>query len=109
MAWGIELIWVNRERKCFFKWDWTAQITLIRLDKFVPARSDGVAKIGGLRLAKSGRRLCEEQNYEAIHLEFRDAGLWIAWRSLSSDAHSRDPLARNDQPTAYGSECPVRA
>src|SRR3954468_21560604 len=26
----------------------------------------------------------------------RTAGLWIASRSLSSGAHSRDPLARND-------------
>ena len=34
----IELIWVNRERKCFFKRDWTAQITLIRFNKIVPAR-----------------------------------------------------------------------
>jgi hypothetical protein len=33
---------------------------------------------------------------EAIHTFFAD--LWIASRSLSSGAHSRDPLARNDDP-----------
>src|SRR5258708_6789416 len=27
---------------------------------------------------------------------------WVASRSLSSDAHSRDPLARNDEPHEYG-------
>ena len=36
-------------------------------------------------------RHCERS--EAIHLLLR---LWIASRSLSSGAHSRDPLARND-------------
>jgi hypothetical protein len=37
-------------------------------------------------------RHCEERSDEAIHL----FSLWIASRSLSSGAHSRDPLARND-------------
>jgi hypothetical protein len=34
---------------------------------------------------------------EAIH-SFFCAAKWIASRSLSSGAHSRDPLARNDEP-----------
>jgi hypothetical protein len=29
----IEVIWVNRKPEYFFKRDWTAQITLIRLNK----------------------------------------------------------------------------
>jgi len=33
------VIWVKLERKCFRKWDWTAQISLIRLNKFGRARS----------------------------------------------------------------------
>jgi len=33
---------------------------------------------------------------EAIHLATGSAVKWIASRSLSSGAHSRDPLARND-------------
>jgi hypothetical protein len=37
---------------------------------------------------------CEERSDEAIHTFFVAA--WIASRSLSSGAHSRDPLARND-------------
>jgi len=37
---------------------------------------------------------CEERSDEAIHTS--NAALWIASRSPSSGAHSRDPLARND-------------
>jgi hypothetical protein len=40
-------------------------------------------------------RHCEEQSDEAIH-SFFSRRTWIASRSLSSGAHSRDPLARND-------------
>jgi hypothetical protein len=40
-------------------------------------------------------RHCEERGDEAIHSCFFIAA-WIASRSLSSGAHSRDPLARND-------------
>jgi hypothetical protein len=40
------------------------------------------------------RRHCEERSDEAIHSSF--ARPWIASRSLSLDAHSRDPFARND-------------
>jgi hypothetical protein len=41
-------------------------------------------------------RHCEERSDEAIQLlNFRKES-WIASRSLSSGAHSRDPLARND-------------
>jgi hypothetical protein len=29
----IVLIWVKLEWKCFYKWDWTGQIRLIRLNK----------------------------------------------------------------------------
>src|SRR5205085_4099887 len=35
----IILIWVRSEAECFLKWDWTAQITLIRFNKFGHARS----------------------------------------------------------------------
>jgi hypothetical protein len=44
--------------------------------------------------ANQYRRHCEEQSDEAIHSS--PSPLWIASRSLSSGAHSRDPLARND-------------
>src|ERR1700677_1561460 len=39
-------------------------------------------------------RHCEERSDEAIHTAAKKE--WIASRSLSSGAHSRDPLARND-------------
>ena len=39
-------------------------------------------------------RHCEERSDEAIQSLI--CGPWIASRSLSSGAHSRDPLARND-------------
>jgi hypothetical protein len=39
-------------------------------------------------------RHCEERSDEAIHTFF--CARWIASRTLSSGAHSRDPLARND-------------
>ncbi len=42
---------------------------------------------------KLEQRHCEEQRDEAIHSSL--AAPWIASRSLSSGAHSRDPLARN--------------
>jgi hypothetical protein len=45
---------------------------------------------------KMPRRHCEEQSDEAIHSSILRRPLWIASRSLSSGAHSRDPLARND-------------
>jgi hypothetical protein len=38
---------------------------------------------------------CEERSDEAIQ-SFWSQASWIASRSLSSGAHSRDPLARND-------------
>jgi hypothetical protein len=40
-------------------------------------------------------RHCEERSDEAIH-SFFVLRKWIASRSLSSGARSRDPLARND-------------
>jgi hypothetical protein len=50
-------------------------------------------------------RHCKEQSDEAIHLSDR----WIASRSLSSGARSRDPLARNDDLTGNhaGSSYPI--
>jgi hypothetical protein len=38
---------------------------------------------------------CEERKRRTNPLLLREA-IWIASRSLSSGAHSRDPLARND-------------
>jgi hypothetical protein len=35
----MQLIWVRREAENFFVWDWTTQITLIRFNKFSPARN----------------------------------------------------------------------
>jgi hypothetical protein len=42
--------------------------------------------------AKLSRRHCKERRNEAIHASV--CKYWIASRSLSSGAHSRDPLAR---------------
>jgi len=39
---------------------------------------------------------------EAIQLSCRGNGSWIASRSLSSGAHSRDPVARNDGVGRFG-------
>jgi hypothetical protein len=39
-------------------------------------------------------RHCEERSDEAIQRTEKQG--WIASRSLSSGAHSRDPVARND-------------
>src|SRR6202171_4381549 len=47
--------------------------------------------------SKCLNRHCEERSDEAIHLQLRYPWLWIASRSLSSGAHSRDPLTRNDE------------
>ena len=38
MAGDIDLIWVWREGKYFWRWDWTGGIRLIRLNKFAAAR-----------------------------------------------------------------------
>ena len=48
---------------------------------------------GTSSVLKSVGRHCEERSDEAIHLH---SWPWIASRSLSSGARSRDPLARND-------------
>jgi hypothetical protein len=50
---------------------------------------------GGPFLFLLGDRHCEERSDEAIHTFYGDG--WIASLSLSSGAHSRDPLARNDE------------
>jgi hypothetical protein len=47
------------------------------------------------RVSYAKARHCEERSDEAIH-SFLCAARWITSRSLSSGAHSRDPLARND-------------
>jgi hypothetical protein len=39
MAGDIGVIWVRGEQKYFCKWDWTAQIRLIRFNKFAVARN----------------------------------------------------------------------
>src|SRR5260370_31904283 len=39
MARDIEVIWVKREAEYFCKWDWTTQITLIRLNNLACART----------------------------------------------------------------------
>jgi hypothetical protein len=38
MARVLRVIWVRCEAEYFLKWDWTGQISLIRLDKFVFSR-----------------------------------------------------------------------
>jgi len=45
-------------------------------------------------------RHCEERKRRSNPESFLQDG-WIASRSLSSGAHSRDPLARNDGPKRY--------
>src|SRR4029079_9317559 len=58
----------------------------------------GKARIGVVRRTSRGPNGCSDiarsAADEAIHTFFADR--WIASRSLSSGAHSRDPLARND-------------
>jgi hypothetical protein len=55
-----------------------------------------VVESGDVRNPISGSfRHCEKRSDEAIH-SFLFVARWIASRSLSSGAHSRDPLARND-------------
>src|ERR1700676_226036 len=53
-------------------------------------------KVSGLMDGPSSatNRHCEERSDEAIHTFLLER--WVASRSLSSGAHSRDPLARND-------------
>src|SRR5258705_13438506 len=58
-------------------------------------------RAAGMRMHIWILRHCEEQSDEAIPSYF--AATWIASRSLSSGAHSRDPLARND-----GLKAPLR-
>src|ERR1700704_4116945 len=52
-------------------------------------------RLGRIAPRGPGRR-CERS--EAIHPFFLCAARWIASRSLSAGARSRDPLARNDGP-----------
>jgi hypothetical protein len=55
------------------------------------AASVGMSFVPGLKFVVIARSPCDE----AIHFFFVRQE-WIASRSLSSGAHSRDPLARND-------------
>src|SRR5439155_14679277 len=72
--------------------------------------ANGFVRLGRItpRGANARRRHCEERlvrrsstseggSDEAIHSSL--VAPWIASRSLSSGAHSRDPLARNDDKT----------
>jgi hypothetical protein len=56
-------------------------------------QSSGDSRRGNAELYQ---RHCEEQRDEAIQLSLLPQESWIASRSLSSSAHSRDPVARND-------------
>jgi hypothetical protein len=38
MVKGMDVIWAGREGEYFLRQDWTAQIALIRIDKFAVAR-----------------------------------------------------------------------
>src|SRR6266568_4224301 len=61
-----------------------------RIDlRFNPRKRRFVPESAGDKL-----RHCEERSDEAVQSCLRR---WIASRSLSSSAHSRDPLARNDE------------
>ncbi len=66
-------------------------------------RGHGVVPI---RFSNSRGRHCEERS-ERSNPFFLSAARWIASRSLSSGARSRDPLARNDDPKR-GSTIPRR-
>jgi hypothetical protein len=58
--------------------------------------ASGICMTRGASHSEIVCRHCEERSDEAIHSFFLCAARWIASRSLSSGAHSRDPLARND-------------
>src|SRR6202022_475889 len=66
----------------------------VGIEYAVVARGGRAQELDFFLLSLSSRH-CEEQSDEAIHLQPCPT-LWIASRSLSSGAHSRDPLARND-------------
>jgi hypothetical protein len=76
----LEVIWVKREGKYFCKWGWTGHF----------GKHEVICPSGSFCIAVIARSEADE----AIHACL--ASRWIASRSLSSGAHSRDPLARND-------------
>jgi hypothetical protein len=60
---------------------------LQNLGRITPREREGISEIGATSLRGAKRR---------SNPLFLDAAPWIASRSLSSGARSRDPLARND-------------
>jgi hypothetical protein len=49
----MKVIWGEREQEYLFKWDWTTQITLIRLEKLGFARNSAGRAV---RIKPTGRR-----------------------------------------------------
>jgi hypothetical protein len=66
----------------------TLSAVIVRLDRTTQYSEASVIE------ARRKSRHCEERKRRSNPLFL--AALWIASRSLSSGAHSRDPLARND-------------
>src|SRR5882757_8253666 len=74
-------------------YSWPGSVTgLSSPFRLVTAKVSGRAASASLTAERAFGRHCERS--EAIYAFF--AARWIASRSLSSGAHSRDPLARND-------------
>jgi hypothetical protein len=76
----LEVIWVRREGKYFCKWGWTSHF----------GKHEVICPSGIFCIAVIARSEADETIHACL------ASRWIASRSLSSGAHSRDPLARND-------------
>jgi len=87
---SVEMFLPGREAKYFCKWGWTGNSLICPSGK-ISRRSAAASDLGATL-----PRHCEERSDGAIQLSLRRAVRWIASRSLSSGAHSRDPLARND-------------
>src|ERR1700736_2270460 len=66
----------------------------------------GAVRRGSERVSEWAGRHCEERKRQSNPI-FLCAARWIASRSLSSGAHSRDPVARND--VASISDAPPRS
>src|SRR5258707_14429565 len=77
----LEVIWVKREGKYFCKWGWTSHF----------GKHEVICPSGGFCIAVIARSEADEAIHSCL------ASRWIASRSLSSGAHSRDALARNDR------------
>src|SRR6266496_1237116 len=72
-----------------------------QLGHFVPRECEGAFGYAVIACDKRKAFVQGSACDEAIHF-FLYAEEWIASRSLSSGAHSRDPLARNDEPGRRG-------